>query len=431
MKANDCCGLAVMERCDAVLPDSPQCAPNYHFGMLLGVEDFRAEQGFHVGRLRRHQRLLHGSGVVAGYAVAYQADDMELRVGTGVAVDALGRDLVLDVPQCVSLPLWWIAHREEDAFRDIATPDDATLDLDVVACYSCCLGDPVPAIAEPCAGDAADVAYSRVCETVQLKLVRAPAAAAAFAPPFHLLRMWLGLAGPRTGNDGKLLPGDQWLADQYNALVALPSAEQARRRPALLREIIARAVAEEPPQPRAHEPDESDLCLPLARLRNVRLKLEAEGWKVTLDGVDLGVRETLLPSALLQQLLLAEPAPQPAFAGPTVVHEGATLADDVVTLVFSQPLAQASVAQAAFLASEFVATEGWKPFTLAAPAYDDSDAARPRVRLTLDRVPAGELVRVTVIGTGSTPLLGATFIPAGAVTPTSEGRNLSTTISRG
>ena len=33
---------------------------------------------------------------------------------------------------------------------DVSGYDPATLDLDVVVCYSCCLGNPVPAIDEPC-----------------------------------------------------------------------------------------------------------------------------------------------------------------------------------------------------------------------------------------------------------------------------------------
>ena len=433
MKPNDCSGLPAMERCDAELPDNPQCAPNYHFGMLLGVEDFRAEQGFHTGHMRRHQRLLHGSGVVAGYAVEYRAVDQELRVGTGLAIDALGRDLVLEVPQCISLPLWWLAHREDDDFDDIATPDDATLDLDVVVCYSCCLGNAVPAIAEPCAGDASDIAYSRICETVQLKLLRTPKPVPPVLPtpslPFHLLRTWFGLAGPRLDALEDPQPSDQWLTDSTNALKAMPAAQQAAQRAKLLREMLARTGAEQALAAPVDEPDELDLCLTLARLRQVRLKLEPDGWKVTVPGVEMGVRDVLLPSSLLQDLLLAEPPA--ALAGPVVIDEGATLAGQDVTLVFSQPLAPLSVAPAAFAASEFVAGLGWRPFAIAPPVYDGSNADAPKVKLTLGRVPVGELVRITVTGNGNTPLLGATFIPAGARTPASEGRNLSTTIPRG
>jgi len=127
-----CSGLPAMERCAASLPDNPQCAPNYHFGMLLGVEDFQAEQGFHVGRLRRHQRLLHGAGIVAGFPVAYDAGSFELRVGPGYAIDVLGRDLWLDGERCVNLALRWDKHRADEAFDDVE-PGVTEFELDIVA----------------------------------------------------------------------------------------------------------------------------------------------------------------------------------------------------------------------------------------------------------------------------------------------------------
>src|SRR5262249_38615001 len=104
MGANDLattssCGCATTDaegRCGGTLPDDPSCAINYHFGMLLGVEDFRADQGFHLGHARRHQRALHGYGVVYGYAVSFDAKKSELRVEPGLAVDRRGRDLCLD-----------------------------------------------------------------------------------------------------------------------------------------------------------------------------------------------------------------------------------------------------------------------------------------------------------------------------------------------
>ena len=432
-----CSGLPAMARCDAALPDNPQCAPNYHFGMLLGVEDLKAEQGFHVGRLRRHQRLLHGAGVVAGFDVGFDATDFELRVGPGYAIDALGRDLVVEVAQCVSLPLWWLEHRGEDQFHDIATPDDATLDLDLVVCHATCLGSPVPAIAEPCAGDAADVAYSRICETARLVLVRAPQAAPAPPPAsFHLLRMWLGLAGPRTDADGNVLASDQWLIDQWHALQALPAVQQADARAALERELLARAAAEaSPAAPAADSPDaEAALCLPLARLEGVHLKLDPGGWSASVAAIRLGVREVLLPTSLLQSLLLAEPPPAAVPAGPVLARDGATLTsgDTEIRLVFTQKLAAASVVPAAFAAAEFDAATGWKSFALASAAYDESDPTQPAVTLALDRAAAaGTLVRVTVIGSGAAPLLGAQLIPAGAAIPGGEGRDLSTSIARG
>jgi hypothetical protein len=35
---------------EAAFPSNPATALNHHFGMLLGVEDLRAEQAFHLGQ---------------------------------------------------------------------------------------------------------------------------------------------------------------------------------------------------------------------------------------------------------------------------------------------------------------------------------------------------------------------------------------------
>ena len=433
-----CSGVPVIDRCAARLPDNPQCAPNYHFGMLLGVADLRAEQGFHVGRLRRHQRLLHGSGVVAGYPVRFDDKIFELHVGPGYAIDALGRDLLLDSEQCVSLPKWWEKHSGDDEFDDLESVKDVHFDLDVVVCYGSCLDQPVPAIAEPCAGSAADIAYARLCETARLALHRHVDAAAAAQPgPYHLLQRWLGLATVATDAEGQPLPAEQWLSDGIAAVQALPAAEQGAARAALLREIGARAVADTSPfapLPEADESNESneeDLCLTLARLREVHVWQDANGWQATIGSVELGARSTLLPTSLLQLLLLADPPPAAAVAGAVVVANGATLTGSDVKLVFSQQLAAASVQAAAFAASEYVDDEGWKTFTPAAPVYDEGNPAQPAVTLTLDRAPAGSRLRITVVGSGSTPLLGANLVPAGAPSADSDGRTLTSTIFRG
>lgn len=434
LPSSSCSGLPAGERCTAELPDSPQCAPNYHFGMLLGVEDFRAEQGFHVGRLRRHQRLLHGAGVVAGFAIDYDATDFELRVDAGYAIDILGRDLWLDSARCVNLALWWAKHRNDEDFEDIVPGEDA-FDLDIVACYANCLDRPVPAIAEPCAGDASDIAHSRICETVTLGLRRHVAAETPAQPgSHHLLRMWLGLEAAARDPEGNPLPDDQWLIDRFATIQALPADQQEAARRTLLAQLIARATAATSP----FAPDlgadqlganDSAACLTLARLSGVRVSADGENWKVAIDAVDFAPRTNLLPTSLLQDLLLAEPPPAPAAAGPVLLVDGASVAGNTLTLVFNQTLAAASVASAAFAVSEFDSTLGWQAFTPGAASYDESDPEAPTVTLPLDRAPSGQRLRITVIGTGNAPLLGKNLIPAGALHPDSDGRNLTTTLS--
>lgn len=410
MKPNDLspdgCGVTALgERCDATLPDNPQCTLNYHFGMLLGVDDFQAEQGFHLGRSRRHQRLLHGSGVVAGYPVSFDEALTELRVGPGLAVDALGRDLALDQTQCVNLVKWWLQHQKEEAFADLPSLTDATVDLDVVVCYSTCLSSPVPAIAEPCAGQASDIAYSRVCETVTLQLVRAVPADAAPVP-----------ASAAEGI------GDPIPAPQPSTDIPWPT-----RRAALAEALAAQSIA--PPDPI----DSADLCLPLARLRGLHLQQDADGWTATVNDIDLTVRPLLLATSVLQNLLspaLATPAYQ---AGPTVIDDEPSLSpDDLVTLSFDQALAPASVQPEAFAVSEFDATTGWSLIAVSAATYTAPGAITPAtVALQLQRPVSGALLRVAVIGTGSTPLLGEHLIPAGAPHSRADGRVTVITLHRG
>jgi hypothetical protein len=432
-QATNCSGLPSADRCAAALPDNPRCAPNYHFGMLLGVEDLQAEQGFHVGRLRRHQRLLHGAGVVAGFPIGYDAPSHELKVGPGYGIDRLGRDLLLDRDQCVNLALWWAAHREEPAFQDIE-PGVTAFDLDIVACYQTCLDRPVPAIADPCAGDAADIAYSRICESVLLALVRHdPEAPVQATRDYHLLRVWLGLEAPARDAEGALRPEDQWLVDALATLAELPADQQTDARQALGQEVLARAVAAISPFPPDADDqakkDQTDSCLLIARLSGVIVTGDgAGGWTIAVETVDRGAGARLLPSGLLQDLLLATPAPAPPPAGPVVMSDGATIAGDTVTLVFDQPLAPATVTAEAFAISELDPAEGWQAFMLGAVSYDEADPAAPTVTVPLDRTPAGLRLRITIIGTGNSPLMGANLIPAGALDANGDGRNLTTTL---
>jgi hypothetical protein len=104
---------------------------------------------------------------------------------------------------------------------------------------------------------------------------------------------------------------------------------------------------------------------------------------------------------------------------------GLTLVGSQLKVSFTQPLATASAVAGAFAANEFIDGQGWKPFTLGTISYT---AGSTSATLDLDRAPAGQCLRLTVFGAGPTPLLGATLIPAGALTPESDGRNLSSTL---
>jgi hypothetical protein len=311
-----CGGTASIEpRCGGTLPDSPDCANNYHFGMLLGVDDFRADQGFHLGHHRRHQRALHGYGVVYGYGVSFDAKGGQLRVEPGFALDAQGRDLFLGAAQCLSLAAWWDKHHGDDFFAG-GNPDDATFDADVLLCYRTCLSRPVPAIADPCAGTSADIAYSRICESVQLTLAPRTAGdtdpdAAAATPPYHALRVLLGMADATDD--------DKWIAQRQADIAALPADQRASATASLWRSVVARAAAAtadplEPPPwlPPMQAPDDSGAdtsgCLVIARLTGVHVYQEVDTWMSAVASIDIDGRMTLVPTQLLQDVLLRPPS---------------------------------------------------------------------------------------------------------------------------
>ena len=73
---------------------------NYYYGMVLGVDDFTAEQEYHR-TMRYLNNRLHGCGIVEGLQVTI--DSACAHVSPGWAIDALGREVVVTAPLCVDL----------------------------------------------------------------------------------------------------------------------------------------------------------------------------------------------------------------------------------------------------------------------------------------------------------------------------------------
>jgi hypothetical protein len=74
----------------------------YFYGKLLTVRDFMTEQTYNADKRRLVNRLLFGSGVVAGLQVV-AVDDKSVSVSTGVALDQLGREIVVPSPLTLKL----------------------------------------------------------------------------------------------------------------------------------------------------------------------------------------------------------------------------------------------------------------------------------------------------------------------------------------
>lgn len=71
-------------------------------GRLLSADDLATEQAFERTKHRRHNRLLHGAGIVRGLAVELAArpggGDPTIVVSPGVALDPIGEEQVLCEP---------------------------------------------------------------------------------------------------------------------------------------------------------------------------------------------------------------------------------------------------------------------------------------------------------------------------------------------
>lgn len=69
----------------------------YYYGKLLTVRDFEVEQDYFRGKERLNNRVIHGAGVVCGLGVS-ASDDATLLIESGMALDYLGREIVIEEP---------------------------------------------------------------------------------------------------------------------------------------------------------------------------------------------------------------------------------------------------------------------------------------------------------------------------------------------
>lgn len=76
----------------------------YFFGKLLSVEDFNLEQKYINDKRRMINRFVLGAGVVAGMYVV-RIDERTISVERGLALDSLGREIVIDAPEIKKLSL--------------------------------------------------------------------------------------------------------------------------------------------------------------------------------------------------------------------------------------------------------------------------------------------------------------------------------------
>jgi hypothetical protein len=87
-------------------PDGPRAVKRptgrsrFVSGQLLTPEDFEREQQYVREKLKRHNRTLHGFGIVSGLKV--KMDSGQIVVEPGLALDCEGNEILIETPQSVS-----------------------------------------------------------------------------------------------------------------------------------------------------------------------------------------------------------------------------------------------------------------------------------------------------------------------------------------
>lgn len=414
--------FAPLDDLDPATPGDPFTRLHYHYGQLLGAEDFNTEQRYFLLRSRLHNAVLHGFGTVWGLKVGFIETETALRLtcDAGLAIDALGREI--HVPQKVCLDITGLAstrfwadlapppplhtlptdaidiHRPDTPGRtplEIERPrgigDDPRRRVYVVLRYRACLTELAPAVVQPCSDQDAALAPSRVNDGYRLCLEAAPPDGAGL-PIRDITTRPAAAADPR---------------ERLLDLILTPPTDLAR--------LWSGA-------------DDAPLLLAVLDLAPVGTPPE----RVKLDGpIDNGVRALLPAVQAVADLALAthleSPAGLPAFQATGVAATAGTGADAghmVVTVSTSQPVLAASLGDASVRVLRFDSATGkWVE-----PAVTARAATAAGLTVTVDEAWADPTpYQVCLAGTGAAALLSRDNAPlagaAGEAVPAGAGRD--------
>lgn len=413
---------------DEMLPVDPFRSLYVHFGMLLGVDDFRTVDAYHRGKMWFHSAWLHRAGTLWGLEVQLDPQRAEVSVAPGAALDAMGRELYLRATACLSLSAWYEAHRDDPAMVEAVTTDESngevSFDAHVVMRFRGCLSRQVPALREPCDGASTSTAYSRVIESVELFLKPGPAPVAE-ARPFHRLRLLFGLDEPISVG-GEVIAADAQVLAKRDEILALPAEQQPAAYLNWMRKFSA--LDEMAMRPAGHDGDDESLLfpagdsleLPLADLQGLVLSQGDAGWELVTGMADNTIRAVHLPTSTIQELLCGPQltalaasggttgsggaASVPDAGGPRIDEASVELRGEMLSMTLQgPPLMKASVDPRVVRVSAFDTRDGWITAEIKAVRYNTE---KNRLSIELRDAPGGTLVRLTVKGTGETPLLG-------------------------
>lgn len=154
---------------------------HYATGVLLGAEDFQAEQDYHRGRLARALAYAMGHGTLAGLEVVHEpaqtARAERLVVAPGLAIDRIGRLIEVARPRCLKLDEWYLAQSPQllrQAWHDTGnlwTDSPSGVAADLFIRFAACERGKTPAFATEAFDSFDSVTAARVRDGFEIELI--------------------------------------------------------------------------------------------------------------------------------------------------------------------------------------------------------------------------------------------------------------------
>ena len=145
--------------------------------MLMTADDMRAEQEYFREKARRHNRYLHGWGVVCGCTVeAIPGKPRQVRVCPGYLVGPQGDEVCID--RCIDVDLHTGAEEQPCSVRWPCPPlgeppasRDGRVTVYIAARYAECFSRPMRVHPAGCGCDETGCEYSRVRDSYEIKVL--------------------------------------------------------------------------------------------------------------------------------------------------------------------------------------------------------------------------------------------------------------------
>jgi hypothetical protein len=169
---------------------------NFFNRQLLTAEDMTAEQNYFLEKLRRHNRFMHGTGVVCGLAVTaapFRGAPWRVEISPGYALGPYGDEIFVGEPVYFDLAACLTGGATNPCEPGLITPGTSTTAYLAIQ-YADCLARPVQTAFSGCGCDDDPCQYSRVRDGFQLKcLAQLPPAP---PPPVNLCQTVAGAIAP-------------------------------------------------------------------------------------------------------------------------------------------------------------------------------------------------------------------------------------------